>query len=437
MPVIAAIMAAAILMSFQGVSNEAMQMKEDLGARESIAMAVERTPDLWLEQIEAQKGKMNDFEYLLARQQATFFASKAPGLAQQVRDEKFWATLTQGGWIIGKQVAQIGAGKAVGSAARHIIGPRLVSGGVDLLSKGVLQQSKTYEAIGTHLGRSGRILTHHAGEVIGSTASDLAWETASGLSNDPSTMSPALQKAMENPQWQQLFVLIEEAKERDTQKLLQAALFHHINLIDSRKGDMNDDEYRAFVMSYASKLARLTRAGGSSNSMWETADDLAKWLAAKAGRALPDAQATGPTKPIDINNFMATGSFFIKDDSETMEKSRDFIWDENSLDLNMNNGKVSGSGRLFYKEPGIDYKWQIFFYFDATFINRSGSKEIKGDFKDGKVLIKQQQTGIEGESQKTTTFTASLEGNVISGEIVGWLEDFSLSLVILNDQEVD
>ncbi|MBN1191088.1 MAG: hypothetical protein JXA46_15130 [Dehalococcoidales bacterium] len=425
-----ALMIAVTCVSGAGVIDESMQMHQALDMQASIAIAVEKTPELWLNQIEAKKETMNEYDYMLARQQAISLSSKAPSLAKQVREAKFSAMVEKSLKIVGKQAVQAGIGKAVGAVGKHVIGPRLIDKGRQILLKGIEQQSTTYQVAGVYLSGKGLMLKN-VGDKIGATALNMAWETTSALSGKPYDMRPDLERANEDPLFQQLYVIIREATEQNPDKLMQAALHHEISMIMQKNDptEYTDEEYRNIVMGYATGLARLTKAGGSSKSIWDDVNEFAVWLANMARRPLP-AEAWN-TRPVAIQSFTATGSFI------TTGK-RTFFWNTNYLELNMDSGKVFGTGNLFYEDGSTGYTWDVKFNFFSEFVDRSDSEGRKGDFveTESKVVIVQEQSDVTGANEKTVPFKAYLEGNTITGEIDGWMEDFSLTLDLLNRQEV-
>jgi hypothetical protein len=375
------------------------------------------------------KGEISDYEYKLELEQCRYFTRNAPTLAANIRNNKFKEVLRESGGLALKQTAQLATGKIAGRAADYVgtrIGTKVGEAGIELAERG-------YRAVGRVVSNAGENLVFRA-DTIADTTFNISWELTNFFSGGTGQIPPELKIAMESQEFVALFKLINIAKGESPDKLMQAALYHVIKNVSLAK-DKTDEDYREAVMIAASHLATMTQAGGSTTSMWKDVNELAAWLAAKAGRALPQ-ESSGEVAKLEVKSFIADGSFIILDDPHGV-KARSFIWDDNTITLNMNNYKVSGSGTLVYDEAGTGYHWDVTFYFDALFIDTSETNRRQGYFKDGKVLIVQNQSDSPGENKKETTFKGNLDGKVISGEIAGWLEGFTLDLTILNGQTVD
>lgn len=284
--VFAAVLIAVALSTISVVDEGMDTVIEEADLRESVAKAVEQTPDVWLERLEEKKGKGSEYEYQLEYQRYRWFARNAPSLAERIRDEKVWEVVKQSSEMAAEQTVQFGVGKVAGKGAR-VIGAKGGKVGSKLLGKGIVEGSKVYRAAGRFLGRHGRRLVVGGGP-IGETASNLAWETA--FTAKPKDMSPALEKAMESKENRELFKLIEKALGQDPDKMMQACLYHEITLIENDRGFLDDKDYAAAVRSIAAYHNKLTQAGGSPTSMWKDEEELAKWLASEAGRKLPEVK---------------------------------------------------------------------------------------------------------------------------------------------------
>ncbi len=280
----------AILLSEKAIIDykyEVMDPKAD--ALESVAMAVERTPDLWLKKIEGKKGKVTEYAYQLEYQKYEYFAKKAPSLAEKIRNNKFREVLKDVGRLSLEQGVQYGAGKVVGKIAGKgvkYIEPQIKlemgRAGVKLFNRGYRTAARIVTSSGEKIVES----TTKMGEV----STSLIWEIGSAM-GAKTTMPPARELAQKSPEFAALFELLKQATEENPDKLMQA-FFNHDIWILVKNFRMRDDpeDYRAAVMGTAKKYLKLTKEGGSQDSMWNNVEDLAKWLANKVGRPLPEPE---------------------------------------------------------------------------------------------------------------------------------------------------
>ncbi|KPK20812.1 MAG: hypothetical protein AMJ70_07910 [Dehalococcoidia bacterium SG8_51_3] len=126
-------------------------------------------------------------------------------------------------------------------------------------------------------------------------SSNLIWELITAAARvDPAT-TPTLQKAMSKPEFAELFQLLQKATEKDPDKLMEAHLYHDIKWLE--KNIFDADRYREFVIAMANKYKNLTKEFGSSDSMWNDVEELAKWFANKVGRPLPDEPKPDEPEP--------------------------------------------------------------------------------------------------------------------------------------------
>ena len=266
---------------------DVMDPKSD--ALESVALAVEQSPDLWLKQLEAKKGTLSEYEYKLQYEQYRFFARNAPSLANSIRDEKFRTVIKDSAKLTAEQTAQLAAGKIAGKGADYIgsrLGGKISVVGANLAEKG-------YTAAGRIFSKGANTMIW-SGEKVGEASSNLAWELAQG-SKGKTSMPPVKELAMASPEFKALFDLIEKATEQNPDKLMTAALHQAIFTVGLERDEelYPDNEYRTDVMSVAKRFIKMTQAGGSSTSMWKDVNALAVWLAGKAGRSLPEEEKTG------------------------------------------------------------------------------------------------------------------------------------------------
>jgi hypothetical protein len=100
---------------------------------------------------------------------------------------------------------------------------------------------------------------------------------------------------MSKPEFAELFQLLQKATEKDPDKLMEAHLYHDIKWLE--KNIFDADRYREFVIAMANKYKKLTKEFGSSDSMWNDVEELAKWFANKVGRPLPDESKPDEPEP--------------------------------------------------------------------------------------------------------------------------------------------
>lgn len=285
----------AILLSEKAIIDykfEVMDPKAD--ALESVAMAVEQTPDMWLKKIEGKKGKVSEYEYQLEYQKYRYFTQRAPSLAEKIRSTKFREILKDIGRLSAEQGLQYGAGKVVGKIAGKglkYIEPhvKLQTGraGVKLFNQGYRTAARIVTSSGDKIVESGT--------KIGEVSTSLIWEIGSAM-RTKTKMPPARELARKSPEFAALLDLIKQATEENPDKLMTAALHHVIQNVSHAKDDPPED-YRNSVMIAARTLSNMTQAGGSPTSIWKDVDALAKWLANKIGKSLPDAPLTDSPPP--------------------------------------------------------------------------------------------------------------------------------------------
>jgi hypothetical protein len=201
---------------------------------------------------------------------------------------------------------------------------------------------------------------------------NLSWESI-GLSMGGDQMTPELERAMKSQSFAELFELILKATEQKPDKLMQAAFYHQINMIQS-KNDPNycsDKDYRDLVMNHARSLLSLTRVGGSPDSIWADVNELAQWLASKAHRPLPDSEDSTTTELYYFAKY-AIGGFIPPFPQELVSQGNiiDFTFTLASYSSGtaetsqVEEGWVGGVGRLTLKKAG--YEQRVSFAFNKT-----------------------------------------------------------------------
>jgi hypothetical protein len=279
---IALVLFIGMLMTSVNWGIEGAQLRESTGIQRSIATAFEKVPGILLKQLEAKKDSMSAYQYELQYQQYRYFARNSPRIAQRIRDDAFWNIFKGIGGMVGKEAAQMAAGKIAGKAA-NVVFTRI---GYGVSRAGSALADKGYNVAGRFIAREGDELIWGAQE-ISEKLSNLAFEVTSTATRNVKWNTPKLQMAMARPEFAELFQLIQKATEQNPDKLMEAALHQCIKMAGNAK-DRPDDEYRTSVMITAQNLKKLTKEGGSPDSMWNDVNELAKWIANKVGKPLPD-----------------------------------------------------------------------------------------------------------------------------------------------------
>lgn len=411
----------ALCMTAFDIGAEGVAMRDEVAIQRSIANAFDEAPGIWLKQLEAKKETISEYQYELQKAQYEFFTARAPSIAERIRDDAFWNVLKKSLTMAGKQSAQVAAGKIAGKAADMVgtrIGYKATEAGAKLVEKG-------YSRVGRYIGSKGDTLIWGA-EKLGDTFANLAWEVTEAATRDEKWKTPILQKAMKAPEFAELFQLIQKATERKPDKLMGAHLYQYIKMAGNAK-HRPADEYRTSVMITAQNLNKLTKEGGSSDSMWDNAEELAKWIANKIGRPLPEEPSSDEPEPepASLANFTAHGEFTRYKDMEE--------WTKNEIIITVENWVVSGTGVLVneVKTSALHRYSKNNFAFSGKFYNAPEEASALGYFKNTLVIHNSEQyssvTGDNGTHEKRFSWEGTLrEGGIIEGTLNDWPVDFKL-----------
>lgn len=419
----------AIFMTSWDMGYEAAELREKIGIQRSIAGAFEGAPAVMLQQIEAKKDTMSPYQYELKKAQQEFFAREAPKIAERIKSDAYWKIFVGVSKVATEQAAQMATGKLAGRAANYV-GTRV---GYQATKVGAKLAATRFRAAGRFIGSTGEELIWKSAQLgeLADKSSNLIWELITAAARvDPAT-TPTLQKAMSKPEFAELFQLLRKATEKDPDKLMEAHLYHDIKWLEKKIFDA--DEYREFVIAMAKKYKKLTKEFGSSDSMWNDVEELAKWLANKAGRPLPEEPTSDEPEPepASLANFTAHGEFTGLE--EKLHYPADH-WQLNSINIDVHNWKiVKGVGILNHevKTPAIHTYAKHTFSFNGTLQQEPPGGMALGKFKNTIVIHTTEQytsrTGVNETSEKRFSFTGIIyQGGLIKGTLNDWPGDYEL-----------
>jgi len=413
----------ALCMTAFDIGAEGAGMRDEVEIQRSIANAFDEAPGIWLKQIEAKKPNLSKYQYELQKAQCEFFAARAPSIAERIRDDAVWSVLKKSLTMVGKQTAQVAVGKLAGGAA-DVVGTKI---GYKVTQAGAKLTEKGYSRVGRYLSSKGEALIWGTAESLGEKFANLGWEVAEAAARDESWKSPVMEKAMKAPEFAELFQLIQEATDRNPDKLMGAHLYYNIQIAGNAK-DRPDDEYRKSVMITAQNLKKLTKEGGSPDSMWNNVEALAKWIANKVGRPLPDEPEPDEPKPtLTLDNFTAYGEF------TGLEELGYEIghWKYNTITFTVKDGKFKGEGWLLHETSILEDK--VTFTFSGTFNKGSMEKDIWGTFSGTRVDYKRVETNKRDNTTATSDrhygWSATFSKGEIKGKLDDWPGPFELTLV--------